>query len=1226
MNRILLSLFMVVLTQLSGFAAIEITSPAPLTGGGQLFPGAIQVLQDGQYPNLSSTAFTDQMATGWLELGVTELNTLYQGAAYTREVEVALTWYDNGGNSTNLTKSLTVEYDPYSSGTVEQNRHLFKIPNAYRLEVEVLSIKDENGLAVGAPSNLYFTGRIEVERYWNFNYLQVPSGITNTPLDLDGNSTAFEELQVQWPVFPGAELYELEWMHVDDYPASGTAAVPASSLPFTVDRFKYNATRISTKGNVYQIPLIYDRGYVIYRVRALAPGGLNFTEWQHSPWSTQFYTSASVVVDLSPGVPENCYYYHANAYEGSLNWQYSGAFAEEGKRKDLINFFDGSLHNRQSVSRINSTGLSLVGETFYDHQGRPAITTLPAPTGETALKFYPGFNQNQSGDPYSRTDFDLEQGTTCDVAADPMGTQSGASNYFSPQNPDKSGHQAYVPDAQGFPFTQVEYTDDNSGRIRRQGGAGSTHQLGTGRETKYFYDTPLQVQLDRLFGSDVGYAKHYQRVFMVDPNGQVSVEYKDMAGRTIATALAGDAPANVDALPNTPMVVDGGLLGKESPGDTDTGDDNNILVGQPRAWGLQYSATRAVPAEADYLFAYTAELAQFIDDCLLPTSACYDCVYDLEISLTDDCGNTPTGWNGYNATVGDMPGATNAGSSTCGAPVSIDVTTDLQVDAVNGVTLPQGDYKISKRLILNQEALNYYADAYLDDADPACVPQLQDFIDAAMADLDPADCYMDCQDCLDDLGPQGVFPGTAAEWQALYDECVEPCEPVTACKVGLEMMLGDMAPNGQYGEIEKDANNLWDATNFPLSIYNPTNQLPNGGTAPSWRNPFTDYLNEDGTVAYIEVLGSVAGNTTPQTLSSATLVPLTGNRTGVKPTELASLQEFVDNWEAHWAKQLIQFHPEYCYYSSCAAYEDIIVTVQGPVDISSAQFDQALMLATTAADAANLHINGQPTGVNLITNPWEIIFLDPYFNVTTNLTTPAEYQEMGDLLSTTGDYQNSGYNMYAFAALGARCGNYYATAGLPAGCTDYGTGTDPAVLDAEWNAFKNFYLSYKQQMQQARDRANAIAGDCYNGCIGVDVFVPAAAPDFYTGTTPGWSDPANNPCASANYWLFATKEPRFPSTELATAIPPTSNVSQLDPNDHSSLANVAGYNQFLATGDCPMALQLKALLSGIYGSGMLTANAMPLFNATNSSANFPEFTPALYAEVTTIANGGHLIV
>ena len=129
-----------------------------------------------------------------------------------------------------------------------------------------------------------------------------------------------------------------------------------------------------------------------------------------------------------------------------------------------------------------------------------------------------------------------------------QGEWGGAGHYFSPQqlnNPASAGiHRAYVPDAQGYPLTQMRYLDDGSGRVTAQSGVGDFYQLGSGRETRYFYSSTSNYRLQRLFGSNVGDAVYYKRNVVRDANGQLSISYLDVAGRVVATALGGDKPSN----------------------------------------------------------------------------------------------------------------------------------------------------------------------------------------------------------------------------------------------------------------------------------------------------------------------------------------------------------------------------------------------------------------------------------------------------------------------------------------------------------------------------------------------------------------------------------------------------------------------------------------------------------------------------------------------------------
>jgi hypothetical protein len=93
-----------------------------------------------------------------------------------------------------------------------------------------------------------------------------------------------------------------------------------------------------------------------------------------------------------------------------------------------------------------------------------------------------------------------------------------------------------------MPYVQVEYYPDQTGRIKRQSSPGSTHFLGSGKDNQFFYSQPTQEELVRLFGTEVGDYREYEKQVDIDPNGQKSVTYADDEGRTIATALMNASP------------------------------------------------------------------------------------------------------------------------------------------------------------------------------------------------------------------------------------------------------------------------------------------------------------------------------------------------------------------------------------------------------------------------------------------------------------------------------------------------------------------------------------------------------------------------------------------------------------------------------------------------------------------------------------------------------------
>ncbi len=212
------------------------------------------------------------------------------------------------------------------------------------------------------------------------------------------------------------------------------------------------------------------------------------------------------------------------------------------------------------MTKDNNTNRTIVAESFYDYQGRPVIQVLPAPTLNTIIGYTQNFNRGINPGAYDKNQFDSMANPSlyCNLQAGPMDSVSGASQYYSSLSPYKdSGVHKYVPSAGGFPFTEVQYTQDNTGRISRQGGVGPDYRLGSGHETQYTYATPDQRELDALFGTEAGDRSHYFKNLVRDANGQYSISYVDMHGRTIATALAGNPSleSKLEKLPSNQSAV-----------------------------------------------------------------------------------------------------------------------------------------------------------------------------------------------------------------------------------------------------------------------------------------------------------------------------------------------------------------------------------------------------------------------------------------------------------------------------------------------------------------------------------------------------------------------------------------------------------------------------------------------------------------------------------------------
>ncbi len=589
-----------------------------------------------------------------------------------------------------------------------------------------------------------------------FHYTDVPTGFRIC------NKTAANEYKVCWDKnIADADEYQLEWVHVNNY---SEANKPAPKLPYN---FRFNSTRISTKDCFYSVASVFEKGTVLFRIRAIKyteTGQIIAGKWSNEEAGddAMAYTGAKISITNSD--------IHT---ADKLNWQYIANYAEGGKKKEVISYYDGSMRSHQMVTRINSDEKSaIVGETFYDHQGRAAMQALPVPADDSRLQYYKNFNQSSNGVTYGRNNFDKSSEAPCSVLADTMARVSGASRYYSPNNPDvNTGFNRFIPDAGGYPFSQTEYEPDNTGRIRRQGGVGQKYQLGSKHETKYFYGKPAQEELNRMFASEVGYNSHYQKNVVHDANGQLSVSYLDMQGKVIATSLAGGTPEGMDSLRSKQN-------GKRL--------EINIIDNQPIAVGANKytSVYHHLSTTADtHNFTYSLPASSFssIDDISLPKDTCLDCIYDLVIDIKNECGERPTSvkiTSAYDTTkVSGLPVRITLGSMdsiVCGK-----ITKDIKFtfDAYLNV----GKYTISRTISVNNDAhIDNYLNTHTKLVNMAEV--IREKIAEVNFDLceEPKTCE---EKCLDKDNPE---------------ECILNCrlgsEYINTCSLQENMLASDYIP------------------------------------------------------------------------------------------------------------------------------------------------------------------------------------------------------------------------------------------------------------------------------------------------------------------------------------------------------------------------------------------------------------------------------------------------
>lgn len=1133
----------------------------------------------------------------------------YTGDGYKAEVEVKISvWYPNTGSPSvhNLTKTLVVTYDPDKSNPTKDidEVHLTGNPllGAAFLKVKVSNVTFTNldgGGSITSAANLVLLATTEADRYYKI--FQGPTGPSSKITTLaagyknwDGVGKADEALILWWPK-PGVEEYELEWTYVNDYGVDGST-IAASNLSYD---FGKNSTRVSTNKFYYYVPLTFERGYLVYRVRPVGRGGTDFEQPIYGEWSSPDNGTVSsanykYTINNHSGASSDPKEW---GHEANKNWQYLANFAEEGKRKVSISYFDGSLRNRQSLTKLNTEDEVLIGQTMYDFQGRPAIEVLPAPAEEKVLKYYEQFNRDASGNEFNKQDFDYDADTnSCAISTTTnMSSSYGASKYYSSNNSDQDRWNAYLPDAGGYPFTQIEYEPDNTGRIRRQSGVGDAHQLENTHETKYLYGKPFQIELDRLFGSEVGYAGHYKKNVVVDANGQASVSYLDQQGRVIATALIGDNPSNLEAMidENDSVVMNkvttsmyGGtmtvdLLNKDSEGDVDDTKDDNIRSLDKMS--LDFSQKMIVPETNTYAFDYEIKPQTFSDGCM--GTDCFDGVYELEVDIVDECGKTVSGFTAISKTIGDNPTEPTSDSLSCGNNPS-SWSSELDATYYNP-SLSQGSYYVSKKLKLNEESMDWYANKYVELGQASCFDTYNDVLTNEVAKLDFTQCDpVDCSTCKTNLGTQLNYADLdnsgyidapreqhmADEWDYLLAECAKLCSYQSTCDLRYEMMLEDVSPGGQYGMYDPST---FVATSYPLSVFDTTgNKLPKDDrvyTWADWHHPTFAYEDLYGIKDSIAVISQVGGGYLPELMPNAVV------HNGKTPVEyLKNLQDFVGIWKLSYAKSLVEYHPEYQYYKTCKEYDTHTITVNSNV-ITSDAYDSAIVYSSFD-DMLSLLYATPPSYCSagmISTFISDLMSNDPYFNyqfdrplhvrledtydsvnhwltgqgglpnIWRNEATWVDGRDSRMSAQMTSNFNSTGHAAQDLAASMSMCTNNTNCSTVVANL-NCSTATE---YQNWWEYYKNLYLSAKQTIQQEVESRIAVHNNSYNECFGTKNIAPTdltymqfgvglsgSTFQYYDDGTYATSN-TSNPWWASNHITHQWNEPYSPCTSCPTAMP-----------------------------------------------------------------------------------------
>ncbi|WP_139112906.1 glycosyl hydrolase 108 family protein [Mucilaginibacter sp. PPCGB 2223] len=1025
------------------------------------------------------------------------------------EVVVSINYYSDplhptvATNSSPITKTLKVNYDAraghtYKATDIYDFSDISGFTGAYKIEVTVVSATSPDMTGTTIPQVLEVSGNVVIDRQYNFAATKAFNIFPPVPSIGAGTSSskASGQLNLSWDYFPGIEEYDLEWTTVDEGSDNQTVIdnlkTGASVADADLDKlFLNNATRITTVAHQYTLSLMYNNDYLLFRMRHVhyGPGGIRI----RGNW---IYTNQV----SSTATTHQYNFVYLNWNESALNWQYSAAFAEEGKKKEVVSYFDGTLRGRQTVTINNSDNIGVVQENIYDQFGRATASILPAPFKEDGgvnpyLHYVPHFNLNGAGNAYNYANvIGTLTAPGCDLNPDTLNsnpavtgsvTKKGAANYYSKYSTFKTDKPfyAYIPDADRHPLSVTEYTPDNTGRIKVQGGVGTifqpTYSLDggitnlQGKATRYYYGKPEQWELDQLFGNDVGFAQQYLKNMVVDPNGQISISYLNASGKTIATALTGESPGNVDSLQFSKSGI----------------QVQHINILKPEQFVYDASASK-LTATTTYLASVTGtdtlsySIKKLVDN--YPGGAfniCSNCHYELTIKVFDDCGNNI------------IPGLT--------FPVQIGSTTSNCTDTVTykdsfPVTFGAiGEYHITFEFAFNNEVIDNFTDNFITQgqAQGAISTQFNYIKNKYLNYIDVSGCYSDCKTCSTLLGDTSTFiPALRQEclamnmdrasvnsaqftaWaDSLYNNLKTQCTALQStcdmspCTSIQNVMEQDVSPGGQYAlfdnsgaALETDINVLFlhfHASTTSISVFDPS-------SAPA-------------TVPDDEIITLDDGST-------------------ITPYDPAfTLQMLVKYWNPAWAVKFLPYHPEICKLNFCDS-----------MSVYENWDERVKTFANTDNDIKN--IQGAPTGITYsdFSTTEQLVNFDPFFaaggrghTYLSDMVADLNHYT-ARVLTSTGSTTMPDIDVLRYIKFLLYCNTH----GSSTTSTDI-TDCTPAcrIIDREWQMYRNIYFELKEkyynQLRNATCSAACPVGSPYPSQISSTCPQPT---DFiiekYTGT------------------------------------------------------------------------------------------------------------------------------
>jgi len=822
------------------------------------------------------------------------------------ELQVTYDLYEDGMLSPFITdQKLSIRHQPGNKIYEASNRHHLSSGSGKVLELVVTDITFTGTL----PDNLYLEQELRVLYRPELSLTGQVDLLTHQLDDIN------HKARLQWDDFHGAYEYEVELAWLDKYAQDFSA--PEMDRVFGEFGWSFTLSQSWT-----DIDLIYPEGKLFYRVRPVGRHAIEQIGGVKSIKTGLWSEIGSILIEGGS----------ISAFEPDRIWQRNVTYAEEGKKKEVVSYMDALLRGKQVQTNLNTDQTTLVAETYYDSESRPVLNILPVPLRKNHLKYEPDLavvNTSSGIRPLLKTDFEQREQPG-------LSTHAGAAKYYSSANPFK-GLDTYtnidlLPSAEkegdpseAYVAALIQYKRDNTGRVSISGGIGEAFRVGSTatagiHPTRYIYGDADKTELRRLFGASVWDARQYTKELIIDPNGQLSYSYKDIAGRIVATSLAGNAPVNLLPLSSV----------QQNPLYRSLDNEINAV---PKIRTSQFSKTIINDAvNKSYEFEYSLEgvvntLGPFAEGNVTIAEHCKTCVYKVEIFVLDPNGETVKGAN-ISAFTYDLPGysqdqlLSSQSSPPSFTPLSVNAEGKILYTFDNDdeqdpelpdyscprseqeyhrgirflVTMPDiGAYTVIRKLSVDPGDLSVYGQSLKPGSpgSPATIlpgPDRSCYIDI---ECSCNQCMSECYDWLQQEFPgidvcaeQNTWPTGAADFFENCNQQYCTAEGILdndgeeilqeECNIAFLNMQNQVSPGGYWFEMENDVNTQ--QSGFDVLIDN----LPAAA--------------KDGLAYYFQSVDEAFS--------------------------WESAQHNNKDWfAAHWSDQVVSFlvegHPEYCHSAMC---------------------------------------------------------------------------------------------------------------------------------------------------------------------------------------------------------------------------------------------------------------------------------------------------------------------